>query len=113
MAACDPGSVFGVMFPPRGHTNCSHHLSVLRLMSPLYIVCLQSVSCCPAARHVGLGSRPERQPEGEPDRERHAGSHGQSGHVTGKWTRSVDLTSCKKGEHKLIRGQRSRLFISS
>lgn len=56
---------------------------------------------------MGLGSRPERQPEGEPDRERHAGSHGQSGHVTGKWTlswtQSVDPSSCKKGEHELMR----------
>lgn len=114
IAACEPGSVGArhdstALCSPGGllaHTNRSH-LSVLRLMSPLYIVCLQSVSCCPAARHVGLGSRPERQPEGEPDRERHAGSHGQSGHVTGKWTlswtQSVDPSSCEKGEHKLIR----------
>jgi len=36
-----------------------------------------------SARHVGLGPRAERQPEGEPHREWHAGSHRQSGHPAG------------------------------
>lgn len=41
--------------------------------------------CLSAARYVGLGSRAERQSEGESDRERHAGSDGQSGDFTGRW----------------------------
>lgn len=39
--------------------------------------------CLSTARHLGLAPRPERQPEGESDRERHAGSDHQGGHLTG------------------------------
>lgn len=48
-------------------------------------LCLRSVVSLSlsAARHVGLSSRPERQPEGESNRERDAGSDNQSGHFTG------------------------------
>lgn len=47
-----------------------------------------------AAGHVGLCARTERQPEGEPDRERHAGSDSQSGHLTGGWHRFLHRTVC-------------------
>lgn len=37
-----------------------------------------------AAGYMGLGSRTQRQPEGESNRERHAGGDGQGGHFTGR-----------------------------
>lgn len=39
--------------------------------------------CLLSARHLGFGPRSERQPEGESDRERDAGSDHQSGDLTG------------------------------
>lgn len=57
-----------------------------RVVDAAVTVCLRRVfsSSSSAARYVGLGSRTERQSEGESNRERHAGSDGQSGHFTGR-----------------------------
>lgn len=60
---------------------------MVKTLTPLYCtVCLHPVFSLSlsAARYVGLGSRTERQSEGESNREWHAGRDGQSGHFTGR-----------------------------
>lgn len=61
--------------------------------------CLSFSLCLSAARDVGLASRPERQSEGESNRERHAGSDHQSSHLTGRSHVQVTRMSCNSFTH--------------
>lgn len=87
IAACERYGIYVI----EGYSACCVHCFVLRTFdtnqsnSGVSDASVLSSLCLSAARYVGLGSRAERQSEGESDRKRHAGSDGQSGDFTGRW----------------------------